>query len=67
MTKAFIVYRKSFVFRCGQFLTFRPGLGLGQCYHVDRHGQLAQKQLRLSILNELYTNSCTGPRLIVTS
>jgi hypothetical protein len=38
-------------------------LGFGQRYHVDRHGQLAQKQLRLFVLNEMHTNSYTGPRL----
>ena len=42
---------------------FRPGLGFGQRYHVDRHGQLTLKQLRLSVLNEMHTNSYTGPRL----
>ena len=35
----------------------------GQRYHVDRHGQLTLKQLRLSVLNEMHTNSYTGPRL----
>ena len=34
-----------------------------QRYHLDRHGQLALKQLRLSVLNEMHTNSYTGPRL----
>ena len=43
---------------------FRPGLGFGQRYHVDRHGQLTLKQLRLSVLNEMHTNSYTGPRLM---
>ena len=37
----------------------------GQRYHVDRHGQLTLKQLRLSVLNEMHTNSYTGPRLYV--
>ena len=32
-------------------------------YHVDRHGQLTLKQLRLSVLNEMHTNSYTGPKL----
>ena len=45
---------------------FRPGLGFGQRYHVDRHGQLTLKQLRLSVLNEMHTNSYTGPRLLGT-
>ena len=44
---------------------FHPGLGLGQHYHVDRHGQLTLKQSRLSVLNEMHTNSYTGPRLYV--
>ena len=35
-----------------------------QRYHVDRHNQLTLKQLRLSLLNEMHTNSYTGPRLI---
>ena len=38
-------------------------LGLRQRFHVDHHGQLALKQLRLSVLNEMHTNSYTGPRL----
>ena len=52
----------SFPERCGQF---RPGFGFGQRYHVDRHGQLTLKQLRLSVLNEMHTNSYSGPRLVV--
>ena len=36
-----------------------------QRYHVDRHGGLTMKQLRLSVLNEMHTiNSYTGLRLI---
>ena len=31
--------------------------------HVDRHGQFTLKQLRLSLVNEMPTNSYTGPRL----
>jgi hypothetical protein len=54
-----IWYGESVVFGCGQFRTFRPGLGFGQRYHVDRHGQLAPKQLTLSVLNEMHTNSYT--------
>ncbi len=50
-------------FVCGQFRTFRPGLVFGQHYHVDRHDQLARKQLRLFVLNEMHTNSYIGPRL----
>ena len=30
---------------------------------IDRHGQLTLKQLRLSVLNEMHTNSYSGPRL----
>ena len=41
-----------------------PGFGFGQRYHVDRHGQLTLKQLRLSVLNEMHTNSYSGPRLL---
>ena len=48
------------------FRTFRPGFGFGQRYHVDRHGQLTLNQLRLSVLNEMHTNSYSGPRLILT-
>ena len=53
----------SVIFGCGRFRTFRPGFGFGQRYYLDRHGQLALKQLRLSVLNEMHTNSYTGPRL----
>jgi hypothetical protein len=45
------------------FGRFAPDWGFGQRYHVDRHGQLALKQLRLSVLNEMHTNSYTCPRL----
>ena len=55
---------RSTIFGCGQFRTFRPGFVFGQHYHVDRHGQLTLKQLRLSDLNEMHTNSYSGPRLI---
>ena len=54
---------KAFVFGCGRFRTFCPGFGFGQRCHLDRHGQLALKQLRSSVLNEMHTNSYTGPRL----
>ena len=43
---------------------FRFGSVSEQHYHVDQHGQLTLKQLRLSVLNEMHTNSNTGPRLI---
>ena len=56
-------YGKSVVFECGQFGMFRPRLVSEQRYHVDRHGQLTLKQLRLSVLNEMHINSYTGPRL----
>ena len=59
-------HAESVVFGYGRFRTFRPGFGFGQRYHLDRHGQLALKQLRLSVLNEMHTNSYTGPRLPVT-
>ena len=48
---------KSAIFGCGQFRTFRLGFGFGQRYYVDRHGQITLKQLRLSVLNEVHTNS----------
>ena len=54
---------ESAIFGCGQFRTFSPGFRFGQRYHVDRHGQLTLKQLRLSVLNEMHTNSYSGPRL----
>jgi hypothetical protein len=47
--------------------TARVLLRPGQRYHVDRHGQLTLKQLRLSVLNEMHTNSYTGPRLLECS
>ena len=46
---------------------FRPGLVLEQRYHVDRHGQLTLKQLRLSVVNEMHTNSYSDPRLLIKS
>ena len=45
------------------FRTLRSGFRFGQRYIFDRHGQLTLKQLRLSVLNEMHTNSYTGPRL----
>ena len=62
-TKQYYWMKKLLGFGCGQFRTFRPGFGFGQRYHVDRHGQLTLKQLRLSVLNEMHTNSYSGPRL----
>jgi hypothetical protein len=32
-------------------------------FHVDRHGHFTLKQLKLPVLNEMHTNSYTGPRL----
>ena len=46
---------------------FRPGMVFEQRYHADRHGQLTLKQLRLSVLNEMNTNSYTGPRLFLSN
>ena len=43
---------------------FRPGLVFEQRHHVYRHGQLTLKQLRLSVLNGMHTNSYTGSRLL---
>ena len=66
IAKAFMVrqyHGESVVFRCGRFWTFRPRFGFGKRCHLDRHGQLALKQLRLSVLREMHTNSYTGPRL----
>ena len=49
---------------CGHFRAFRPGFSLWHTCHV-RHGHFTLKQLRLPVLNEMHTNSCTGPRLTV--
>ena len=49
----------------GHFEDFRPGFGKWHICHVDRHGQFTLKQLRLSLVNEMPTNFCTGPRLFV--
>ena len=45
------------------FRAFRPGFSLWHTCHVVRHGHFTLKQLRLAVLNEMHTNSCTGPRL----
>ena len=45
---------------CGHFQAFRPGFTLSHTCH----GHFTLKQLRLPILNEMHTNSCTGPRLL---
>ena len=62
MVRQIAPYRKR-RFWCGRFRTFRTGFRFRQRYHLDRHGQLALKQLRLSVLNEMDTNSYTSPRL----
>jgi hypothetical protein len=46
------------------FRTFVLDSGFGTyAMHVDRHGNFTLKQLRLPVLNEMHTNSYTGPRL----
>ena len=55
---------KTPILGCGHFLAFRPGFTLWHTCHVVRHGHFTLKQLRLPVLNEMYTNSYTGPRLI---
>ena len=57
---------KATFFGCGQFRTFRPRFGFGQRYHLNRHGQLALKQFRLSGLNEMQTNAYTCHDYIIT-
>ena len=49
---------------CGHFWAFRPGFSLWHTCHVARPGHFTLKQLRLPVLNEMHTNSCTGPRLV---
>ena len=44
------------------FEEFRPGFRFGQICHDDRHGQFTLKQLRLSVVSEMHTNSYTGLR-----
>ena len=47
---------------------FSPRLVFEQRYHVDRPGNFTLiKQSRLSVLNEMHTNSYTGPRLMPKS
>jgi hypothetical protein len=41
----------------------RPRCRFWHICHVDRHGHFALKQLRLPVLNEMHTDSYTGPRL----
>ena len=48
----------------GHFRVFRPSFSLRHTRLVVRHGHFTLKQLKLPVLNEMHTNSCTGPRLI---
>ena len=51
-------------FSFGKFLLcFIQDEGSGQHYQVDNHCQFALKQLRVSALNEMHTNSYTGHTL----
>ena len=50
-------------FRAGHFQDFRPGFGFWRICYVYRHVHFTLKQLRLSLVNEIHTNSYTGPRL----
>ena len=54
---------KTPILGCGYFREFRPGFSLWHTCHVVRHGHFTLKQLTLPLLNEMHTNSCTGPRL----
>ncbi len=56
---------KTAIIGCGHFQAFRPGFSIWHICHVVRHGHFTPKQLRLSVLNEMYTNSYTGPRLMM--
>ena len=55
---------KTPILGCGHFRAFRPGFTLWHTCHVVRHGHFTLKQLRLPVLNEMHTKSCTGPRLV---
>ena len=55
--------RKTPVLRCGHFRAFRPVFSIWHTCHVVHHGHFTQKQLRLRVLNEIYTNLYTGSRL----
>ena len=44
--------------------TFVPDSSFGTYAHVDRHGHFTLKQLRLSLVNEMHTKLCSGPRLL---
>ena len=58
---------KTAILGCGHFQAFRPGFSIWHICHVVRHGHFTLKQLRLSVLNEMHTNSYTGPRLLYLS
>ena len=40
----------------GWIWMIRPGFSFDQRYHVDGHGELSLKQLRLSVVNIMHTN-----------
>ena len=44
------------------FRLFHPGFSLPHTRHVVCHVHFTLKQLRLPVLNEMNTNSYTGPR-----
>ena len=44
-----------------RFENFRSGSGFWHICHVDRPGQFTLKQLRLSLVNEMHTDSYTSP------
>ncbi len=46
------------------FRHFVPDSAFGTYANVVRHGHFTLKQLRLSALNEMHTNSYTGSRLL---
>ena len=50
----------------GHIQDFRPRFKFWYICHVDRHGHFSLKRLRLSLVNEVHTNSYTGPKLSVT-
>ena len=52
------------VLGCGHFRAVRLGFSLWHTCYVVRHGHYTLKQLRLPVLNEMHTNSCTSPRLL---
>ncbi len=58
---------KAAILGCGHFQAFRPGFSIWHICHVVCHGHFTLKQLRFSVLNEMHTNSYTGPRLITWS